>query len=452
MNGRSNGPSTADAKDVGRRFSIRERSRAVEAKCLSPMRRLEDAPLDSMKRCLVVGGLVALGGAAGCALGGVSNPGQSYAVSVSAGEFERKSTPVSFDLPAGVSGGVWRLRAADGTLLPVQLDGDGRGHFILEALPARGVAELVLEAGEAGEAAVEAREGGGGVDFGIGGRPVLRYNAGVTRPPRPEVDPVYARGGYIHPIFSPEGAVVTGDYPPDHLHHHGIWASWTRTVFRGDTVDFWNVADRKGDVLPVALDSAWSGRVFGGFSARHRYVALTGDLPADALREHWTGRVYNVAGADRPYWLFDLEVEQSTAESEPLLLPRYHYGGVAFRGRDDWYGTPNAAFLTSEGHDRAAGNETRARWTHIGGTADGGARGVAVLSHPENFRHPEPVRIHPNEPYFVWTPSQLGEWSIQPGTPHRVRYRYVVHDGAPDPEELDRIWNDFAHPPVATVQ
>jgi len=280
---------------------------------------------------------------------------------------------------------------------------------------------------------------------------VLRYHAAITDPPRPDIDPVYRRGGYVHPILTPEGVMVTGDYPPDHLHHHGIWAAWTRAVFQGEEVDFWNVADRKGDVLPVALDSAWGGPVFGGFSARHRYVALTGEQPRDALNERWTLRVYNVTGHERPYWLFDLEVEQHTAGDEALILPQYHYGGVAFRGRDDWYGTENASFLTSEGRDRESGNESRARWTHIGGTAEGALRGVAVLSHPQNFRHPEPVRIHPREPYFVYAPSQLGEWSIEPAQELRLRYRYVVHDGAPDAAELDRIWNDFAHPPTVTV-
>lgn len=402
----------------------------------------------SFHRLLVVTAVTAV--AAACAAPG-GRPSGGQTVTVSAGDFERVNTPVAFALPANASGTEWRLRSDRGGVVPLQVDDEGRGHFILPALPAGGVATFQLERGTAAGAEVEAEGGEGAVAFRVGGRPVLRYNGAVTQPPRPDIDPVYARGGYIHPIHSPAGVVVSGDYPPDHLHHHGIWASWTRTVFRGDTVDFWNVADRLGDVLPVALDSAWEGQVFGGFRARHRYVALTGGTPQEALQESWTARVYNVSGNGRPYWLFDLEVEQRTAGRDPLTLPTYHYGGVAYRGRDDWYGAENATFLTSEGDAREAGNETRARWTHIGGVAEGGARGLAVLSHPDNFRHPEPVRIHPREPYFVWTPSQLGEWSIEPGRTHRVRYRYVVHDGPPDAAELDRLWNDFAHPPRVTL-
>jgi hypothetical protein len=390
-------------------------------------------------------------GAAGCAPVGGSPGAPGYVVTVSAGEVERIDTPVAFDLPAGVDGAGYQLRGETGEIVPLQVDDQGRGHFILRSLAPQQSARLTLERGAAGGAGVTMRRDPGAVSFEVQGKPVLRYNADVTPLPRPDIDPVYARGGYIHPIYSPDGVLVTGDYPPDHVHHHGIWASWTRAVFEGEEIDFWNVADRKGDVVPVGLDSAWSGSVYGGFTARHRYVALAGGAPKDALRERWTVRVFNVTGGRRPYWLFELEVEQHTATSSPLSLPQYHYGGVAFRGREDWYGRENAYFLTSERADRASGNETRARWTHMGGEAEGEPRGVAVLSHPDNFRHPEPVRIHPTEPYFVWTPSQLGEWSIEPGRPHRVRYRYVVHDGAPDALELDRIWNDFANPPAVTV-
>jgi hypothetical protein len=31
------------------------------------------------------------------------------------------------------------------------------------------------------------------------------------------------------------------------------------------------------------------------------------------------------------------------------------------------------------------------------------------------------------------------------------RYRIVVHDGPPDPKLLDRVWDDFADPPLVRV-
>lgn len=406
-------------------------------------------PLRLLRRVLLVTPLLLA--ASSCAAPGAERNDTGYSITVSAGDHWRRSTPASFTLPDEFRNTPLQLRGADGEVLAVQTEAGGDAFVIIDSMAPGSVAEYRLERAPSAKREVTAARRDESITLYVGARRVLTYHGEPTTPPRPDIDPVYQRGGYIHPLYTPQGVVVTGDYPPDHVHHHGIWAAWTRARFRDAEVDFWNVADRRGDVLPEAVDNVWDGPVHGGFSARHRYVSLVGGSPEDALRERWKVRLYAVEGGDRPYWLLDLEVDQEAATADPLILPTYHYGGVALRGRDDWYGAENAEFLTSEGHDRLAGNETRARWTHLGGSADGDLRGIAVLSHKDNFRHPEPVRLHPNEPYFSWTPSQLGEWEIRPGEPHRVRYRYVVHDGEVDPAELDRLWVDFVEPPVVTV-
>jgi hypothetical protein len=282
---------------------------------------------------------------------------------------------------------------------------------------------------------------------------VLRYWTDERPLPRPALDSIYLRGGYLHPVRTPSGRVVTGDYADGHAHHHGIWAAWTNTEFRGRTPDFWNMHDSTGAVVPMALDSTWGGPVQAGLQARHRYVDRSAAEPVTALYEQWTLRVYDAGSKPEgfSYRLFDLQVKQTTASESPLVLPPYHYGGVGVRGRDAWYGADNAHFLTSAGNDRANGNETRARWTYIGGEVEGQRAGLAMLSHPTNVRSPQPVRIHPEMPYFCYAPSQLGRWAIQPGTPHVARYRFVTFDGPPSAEALDRLWTDYAYPPTVTV-
>ena len=153
-----------------------------------------------------------------------------------------------------------------------------------------------------------------------------------------------------------------------------------------------------------------------------------------------------------PYHVFDLMLEQEAATDSALILPTHLYGGVGFRGRREWDGAENTQFLTSEGHDRSDGHATRARWCHIGGLVDGVPVGIAILGHPDNREAPQPMRIHPTEPFFNFAPSQASEFAIEPGAPHVMQYRFIVYDGAPDPELLDRLWNDYAQPPVALVQ
>jgi hypothetical protein len=134
-----------------------------------------------------------------------------------------------------------------------------------------------------------------------------------------------------------------------------------------------------------------------------------------------------------------------------LILEEYRYGGMGVRGNRAWKDKSKVSFLTSDGKTRLDGNATRSHWCHIGGTVDGQLVGLAVLDHPSNFRAPEPLRIHPDDPYFNYAPSQMGRFQIDPGKKFVLRYRYVVSDGPPDPKLLERLWNDYANPPAARV-
>ena len=375
-----------------------------------------------------------------------------YEVTVAAGDLDRRGTVVSFSLPSPRPHGAYHLESPGGTTLPLQVHGT-RAWFVLDRLPAGDERTYRLVEGGAGADTVSVDRQERSLAVSVGGEPVVRYWTDERPLPRPALDSIYLRGGYLHPVRTPSGRVVTGDYAEGHPHHHGIWTAWTNTTFRGRAPDFWNMQDGTGAVVPLALDSTWSGPVQGGFTARHRHVDRTGAAPTTALFEQWTLRVYDVppTGDGTAYRLFDLALTQTTASESPLVLPPYHYGGLGVRGRDHWSGPDNARFLTSAGKDRATGNETRARWTYIGGEVEGERAGLAALSHPENVRSPQPVRIHPEMPYFSIAPSQLGRWAIAPGRPYEARYRFVVVDGPPDPAVLDRLWADYAYPPTVTV-
>lgn len=245
--------------------------------------------------------------------------------------------------------------------------------------------------------------------------------------------------------------MVTDDYPSDHYHHHGIWFAWTKTEFEGGHPDFWNMGDGTGRVEFETVDQTWAGPVHAGFISRQKYVALTGPAPKTALNERWDVRVYNVGGEAESFFLFDIVATQECATTSPLILEEYRYGGMALRGHREWKDKQTIAFLTSEGKTRVDGNATNARWCHMGGMVDGQLAGIAVLDHPGNFRAPEPLRIHPDDPYFNYAPSQAGRFLIEASKKFVLRYRYVVADGPPDPKRLDRLWNDYAHPPEVIV-
>ena len=397
---------------------------------------------------LVLGVLSAIG-----ATGRAQDPAlRTHTVTVAAGGMDRRATVVSFPLPTTPGDDAYHLERPSGASVPLQV-GDSRAWFVLDRLQAGHERTYHIESGAASRSTVALRRDGKTIDVSMGDTPVLRYWA-QPRPVPSGVDSIYERGGYLHPVRTPSGRVVTGDYPDDHKHHHGLWSAWTETRFRGRAPDFWNMGSGTGGVQVVAIDSTWSGPVQAGLTARHRYVDRTGPAPVAALYEKWTLRVYRVTtGEERPnYRLFDLALAQTTASNSPLILPEYRYGGVAVRGPDAWYGSDNARFLTSAGRTRADGNRSRGRWTYFGGTVDEKRAGIAMLGHPTNFRAPQPLRIPPDMPYFTFAPSQLGQWQIVPGRPYEARYRFVTFDGPPDPALLDRLWRDYAYPPTVTVQ
>ena len=52
--------------------------------------------------------------------------------------------------------------------------------------------------------------------------PILTYHKAEVPPPPGELD-LFRRSGFIHPLHAPNGEVVTGIHPADHIHHLGLW-------------------------------------------------------------------------------------------------------------------------------------------------------------------------------------------------------------------------------------
>jgi hypothetical protein len=381
-------------------------------------------------------------------------------VIVAAGEFDRQQTIVTFPSKRVPGRGILAMRDKDRRLIPAQAGSDGTVCFVLNHL-AKGTEstfELLryIPIGNP-EFRVVAQREGDLVKLSVDGRPVFHYQTTPGPVPRPDIPAVYRHGASLHPVFSPAGAVVTGDYPADHYWHRGVWFAWTSTEFEGRKPDFWNMG--KGDKLTsgVEFDSlaaVWSGPVHGGFQARHRFVDRTGPEPRTALFDDWQVTAYRLGG-EPARWVFDLVSTQRCASASPLRLPRYRYGGLAWRGAAAWDRATNVHVLREGGgaeRDTGAGDPAaRSHWCHMGGWVDGKVAGMTVFAHPSNPRSPQPLRTNRDIPLVNFAPSQLGDWEIAPGQALVHRFRFVAQDGRPDPAELNRLWNDWANPPICRV-
>jgi hypothetical protein len=369
-------------------------------------------------------------------------------IEVDAGAHDRQNTPVVYELP-----GALRSQKA---LTLTRLDNNQSVDVQVESGPIPRAVWIIrdkLAAGQArryrltpankvtSKAAVTTNDDGKGLTVRIGNRVVFRYNEAVVPSSIPG-KPEYQRSGYIHPVYDPDGRVVTDDMAPDHAHQHGIMFPYEKVEFQGRHLNFWEPSN--GTISHDRTESAINGQVFGGFRAALRYDE--NDLPGGlqpVLRETWEVHVYNIPD----YFLFDLVSVQNCATDKPVLIEKNSYGGVAIRCNRKWFDHPNESeYLTSEGKTRANGNQTRPRWVDLYGLIDGKASGVAIMDHPTNFRFPQPVRLHPQKPYFCFSPMAVDSFAIEPGRPHVSRYRYYVHIGKPDAAIIEALWNDYAEP------
>jgi hypothetical protein len=371
-------------------------------------------------------------------------------VHIEAGAYDRRDAIASFNI-SGLRADTQYVLRDDAVTLPVQADPNGRAWVIVPELKAGASRIYRFEQWGLGvQRSVQANEQGANVDFTWNGKPILQYVGGPGVLPSTDIKPIFTRGGYLHPVRTPSGRIVTDDYPEDHRHHHGIWFAWTKTHFEGRDPDFWNVGDGKARVEFEQIDQVWSGPVAAGLRARHRYVDLTSGSPIPVLSERWDTRVFAVDG--RRHFVFDIDVSQTNVANNPLELPEYHYGGIGVRGAASFMKVDNVQFLTSEGKDRATGDGTESRWAVISGGVDARRASVAILAHPSNFRAPERMRIHPTDPYLCYAPSRSGPWAIAKGGTYTARYRFVTFDGAPDAADLQRLWLDYAQPPTVSIK
>lgn len=294
----------------------------------------------------------------------------------------------------------------------------------------------------------------GAITIQSGGKNLLRYQYQTVYPPA-GVDSAYRRSGFIHPLWSPKGQVLTRIQPKDHYHHYGIWNPWTHVLYEGDTVDFWNIGGKKATVRFANFASVSSGPVFGEFEAIHDHVVFKKDKTEEvAIRELQTVRVYRPQNED--YYIVDITSKLNCANDSPVLLLEYRYGGLGWRTTEQW-DNKNSEVLSSEGKTRKDADGTTARWVIVEGTVDNEYAGAVMMSYPTNYNYPEPLRIWPEnqfgrgDMFANFSPTKNKDWLLEPGKTYILKYRLLVFNGHLGKEKAEAAWQDFGNTPLVKV-
>jgi hypothetical protein len=389
---------------------------------------------------------------------------------VHAGAYDREMSLVSADL-TGIplaygdkSLELFEIQNKKEVPIPAQIDIDGGiklWWIIKEKLPKGSKREYVLNYGTKNMAksqgVISVEYLNQNLIIKNNGTRVLQYNFVPTQLPE-GISDIYDRAGYIHPLWSPGGEVLTRIQPPDHYHHVGIWNPWTQTQFKGKVIDYWNLNKTEGTVRPVNITSTTSNDLFGGFQAIHEHVDLNGATKYGyevSLKEEWNVKVWNL---DENAWVIDFTSKMNCATDSMFKILEYRYQGFGFRATEKWDDN-TATLLTSEGKDKGDGNGTRARWCDVNGVSSQGTSGVLFITHPSNYNYPEPIRIWPTganngkeNVFFNFNPAMDRAWDLYPGTNYQLKYRMYVYDGKISTDLAEKLWSDFAHPPIVTIE
>ncbi len=282
-----------------------------------------------------------------------------------------------------------------------------------------------------------AAEDAGRVVLGDVDTPVAVYNAAFLPSPDPQ-QPWFGRSGFLHPVLTPAGKVVTDAFPADHLHQHALMFAWTSSSYDGQPVDFWNSRKQEGRVEHVKTVR----KGVDGCEMQLQHVVTRNGEQTVVLRETW-----QLSRVEHPSMhVFDLVSTQRCVTELPVTIREYHYGGMCVRGPSRW--NTGDVMLTSEGIGQQDGNHTRPEWVTLFGDVDGEPCGLAAFSHPGNFRSPQPVRLHPKMPYFCFAPMVLGDFALTPGTPYVSRFRFAAFDGPVDLDAIEALRRSFAETPA----
>lgn len=379
---------------------------------------------------------------------------QPLIIEVEAGDYFRVGTLVEVQLKNALPKGThYQVKnKVTGRVAAVQSISDHTVLFVLPdslAIGSKAIYQLQKTKSPAGSKLKVVKEESG-VWFEVDQKKVLFYATQQVDPPAGN-PAYYARSGFIHPLYSPSGSILTDDFPVGHVHQHGIMMAWVNTTFKNTAHDFWNQQARKGNVRHIHVVSIEEGTVFSRarFQLQH-YTPVTHEV----LNETWTLTMYPFSD----YFLFDIRSDQVNTTSDTLFLNKYHYSGMAFRGSRQWNSDDTLHFknpwqvVTDSGYGITEGNGKKAAYVSVEGTIDGRVSGVTVFGFPDNFRYPQSIRIHPSMPYWCYAPVADGAFAISPQQTYSSRYRYYVHDGSVDQQVVKQLYRAILHPPVVRVK
>jgi len=255
------------------------------------------------------------------------------------------------------------------------------------------------------------------------GKPVYVYNfGGILAPGRPEQ---MRRSCYLHPVYAPDGTVLTDDFNKDHPHHRGIFWAWEVVSYDGKTNDVWTVKGFKQKFV------RWIAREANGPAAR--LAVENGWYDGDRRFAKEEVEILAQPGTnDQRVLDFNLRFEALDNPVTIVGTPDQHkgYGGFAFRTAPRDGGAAKTVILTDTGVSEKDGVLARHPWAEMRGSFQGKPESIRIEDGPSNpgFPHNGWLMRHSFALLNVSYPG-LEPITLEPGKPLVLKYRVILSSG-----------------------
>ncbi len=246
-------------------------------------------------------------------------------------------------------------------------------------------------------------------------KPVFVYNHGMML--KEGVPEDRRRSGYVHPLYAPNGAIVTDDFPKDHYHHRGVFWGWPSVKIDGTEYDLWMM---KGGLQQRFV--RWTSKKLSG--DRAIIAAENGWYAGDRciMREDVEVVAHPVENGRR-----DIDFTlRLTALERPVTLQgempnKKGYGGFNIR-----FGSREDTVLRIPEDDHAQDSDMKPLpWAELVGTFEGKRAGARITQDANNPGFPNGWCLR-NYGFLGANYPGLDPLTLHPGKPLTLKYTLTV--------------------------
>ncbi|MBZ0256862.1 PmoA family protein [bacterium] len=247
---------------------------------------------------------------------------------------------------------------------------------------------------------------------------------------------------YIHPLWTPDGGIVTYDAPADHVHHRGLCVAWADISGEDFWAEVYSPAGRRGQIFTDRVESATASDGMAQLTEHNRWLRQSGEQLLSSIHR------WSFHPPENNMQIIDVDIQLTAVAPEVIFgsdpgKPRPYHGLTWRIGPFE-----NPRYFNAQGDEEgAACFEKPAAWMAVSGIERGRPILAAILDSPTNDCFPSQFAVyHQGMQFISSSPNQGKPKILKQGETWRLRYR-VIAAGAPPAGgswDLNALWKNYA--------